>query len=446
MTLHRALPVMVLLAVFVALIGLPGQVHATHPDLVQLVIDQSLQPRTLYADRSVLVVQVDVATETLTVDSQRTGRHHWDGDTLWHTPNAATPPTPVPFGGERVRELWDEWRSGFAHTTFVPARPQDTRPDMRLPAASGHIHYWEVLLPFAWAEPWLVYVSVTDRAEGFGLTIIDRETDTFLADKGPCPEFERPPSGMMTWREMACDEDRSWKPPIRWHDSHFVLKMMDLDVPLAPETYSPEWPALIPTSPWYRDGTRQPAHLISPMNESWHGAREHVRLLPQPWNDAKGPVVHGTCTRAGQRVIEHGDVEFRFPDDPERRQLLRDAAAWCEDPRLTFSGKALLRAQVNQSSCVDVKFSIVDTRSGQDVVLMTRTFAGCLPGPVDDERPFQVNLPMPRGLDPDGLEVRVAADAEIRCQLPGGTEGITGFVYDQAPRFEWPGCYPGWVP
>lgn len=444
MTLRRALPVMVLLAALLTLVGVPARVHATHPDLVQLVIDRSLEPRTLFADQSLLVAQLDVATETLTVDSQRTGRHHWDGDTLWHTPDAQTPPIAVPLGGDRVRELWDEWRSGFAHTTFVPARPQDTRPDMRLPAASGHIHYWEVVLPFAWAEPWLVYVRITDRTEGFALTIIDRETDTFLTDKGPCPEFPRTPRGEL--QALSCQDDQTLRPPAIWHDSHFIFTKMDLDVPLSPESYSPEWPSQVPVSPWHRDGVRYPAHIRGPLNDTWHGARQLVRLVPQPWNDASGPVVHGTCQRPGQRVLEHGDVEFRFPDDPAQRDLLREAAAWCEDPRLTFSGKAMLHAAANQQSCVDVKFSIVDTRSGQDVVLSTRRFSGCLPGPVDDERPFQVNLPMPRSLDPEGLEVRVSADAEIRCQRATGAEGVTGFVVDREPRFEWPGCFPGWEP
>lgn len=442
-------PRRLLLALFVVagiggVILLPAPVHAELPALVRPVIAQTLPWHTVFLSTGANIVQIDTHAEIVTVDSQRTGRYHWDGATLWHTADASSAPVEVPLAGAAVRDLWDEWRSGFAHTQFVPASPHLTRPDMRLSAASNDFHYFEVVLPFSWARPWLVYLRVDDGAGGFALTIIDRATDTYVADKPPCGEPRFRPNGSMVLEDWLCLQDRQVRRAQVWRDASFGFDHWDLDVPLSPETYSPQWPNEVPRSPWYVDGgVHQPEN---PMFDLWHEAQQHVRLEPFEWNDAKGPVINGTCTKKGQLMTEHGSVGFAFPSDPARAALLRQAAVDCPNPRFVFSAKAVLKPSPGMTACAKATFRIVSTRSGVETTLAQQQVNQCQQGPVDDERPFVVDLPMPRDLDPVGLEVRVESDAELRCQAAGSEEGIAGFLYDRAPRFEWPGCYPGWEP
>jgi hypothetical protein len=289
-----------------------------------------------------------------------------------------------------------------------------------------------------------VYVSVGTSSAGISITVIDRETDDYLADRPPCPAARFNPNGSIVSMDYWCQQDQKLRPRRVWRDAMFQFDHLGIDVPLSPETYSKAWPKQVPRSPWYLDGgVHQPQ---SPMFDLWHEAQEHVRFEVFEWNDAAGPVLHGVCAHQGQLLTEHGSLGFGFPADPQRAALLRQAAADCPDPRFVFSAKSTLRPAAGMKACAKATFRIVATQSGVETTLAQQQVTQCRQGPGDEERPFVVNLPMPRDLDPVGLEVRVESDAELRCQAAGSEEGIAGFLYDQVPRFEWPGCYPGWEP
>lgn len=400
-----------------------------HPVLVEQAIADLLNYNTLYDGSGTGgVLQVDVEQEVITYDC-REARVHWDGTHLWiHREHALGPEQLPAMWADRVRDVWDEWRSGFANSAFVVESPVPFDDHaFEDPGKTWH----RVELPFPWMAAYLVYVQVMNNGRMGLLSVYHADTHQPV---GLGPRW----TGQQTGYQ-----------PAYLRNAIVTPENGNTNVPLSPETYSPNRPATQPSAGGWRPGAKAGAHgeRSSP---TWHQLQQFVKLVRSDTHGGltAGPQLSNRCETASAVYTAPLDVAFAFPDDPDKAALATQAAAQC--PNAGFHTKLTVfhHPVAGQRTCATATWRVVNTLPDPDVVLWQHQIDECRNGPSEGRLEYPTELALPVGSDPTGLEVQLQGQVQIQCNqvsapgLGGIGNVLAGFLLDDYPVLSWPGCYP----
>jgi len=310
-----------------------------------------------------------------------------------------------------IAELWAEARAGFPNTAFTHMFPPIYPENLPLgrgmsyitPAASTW--YWKVELPFAWAEPYDVYLELDEAGNptSFLLQEAGAPAGTWLSHRGMKVEWDVPLRPDFDRRTGYIDTEAYGG--AYWHDEGGVRSRFTHDP--AASTAEPTWqrPDAPPTG--------------------------YTQLV---WN--------GPCT-ANTLVSETVHQEFHWDADTDLNGI-RGLDAMDAGCVVNVNVNAHTWFQATPKAKVTFNGSLT-LKTPEGVVIATTPLQSVLEAPAGAKKqswsPHEKVLPLPAGVEYPELDLVLDGTLTHKCVVAGPAENQAAIQMFGA-QLKWPGCWP----